>query len=146
MFLRTKELMLPGVRSSLGASFLSSPCVLAATTAWRKEVKISSVKQSTSNFHMCTICMASPGARHIGQSSQVFWGQLRRHPAAVEAAFFLWNVHWWNTSIMLWKCTVHTMQLKTLNIWNAQSLHFIVSDSQSWGIEGGLVSDETGPV
>ena len=33
VFLRTKELMLPGVRSSLGASFLSSPCVLAATTA-----------------------------------------------------------------------------------------------------------------
>ena len=29
----------PGVRSSLGASFLSSPWVLAATTAWRLDIK-----------------------------------------------------------------------------------------------------------
>ena len=53
--------MLPGVRSSLGASFLSSPCVLAATTAWRKGGQIlthiprpwpkRTEKQSTFNFN-----------------------------------------------------------------------------------------------
>ena len=54
--------MLPGVRSSLGASFLSSPCVLAATTAWKKGGQIltqilrpwprRTEKQNTSNFNL----------------------------------------------------------------------------------------------
>ena len=41
------------------------------------------------------------------------------------------------------------LEFKKFNMWKAQALHFIapiVSDRQSWGIEGDLVSDETGPV
>ena len=89
-----KKKILPGVRSSLGASFLSSPWALAATTACQLIVNLAIMDQrciflATTAGNLTTSRLWKkqhiPEVRHICRSSLAAWGQLLLRSAALSS-------------------------------------------------------------